>query len=153
MSSYNRVVLIGNLGRDPETRYAPNGDAITSFSVATSEAWKDKATGEKKEETTWHSVQAFGRTAEVAGEYLRKGAKCLVEGRYRSRKYTTKDGDERTVYEVICDRLVLLGSREASGGGGGEEERPMSQRAPSPAPAAARKPASSMADLDNDIPF
>lgn len=150
MSSYNRIVLVGNLGRDPETRYTASGDPIASFSVATSERWKDRASGEMKEETTWHNVQAFGRTAEVASEYLHKGSRCLIEGRYRSRKWTDKEGAERITFEVICDRLVLLDRKEA----GSSETAAPTTRAPAPAPAAAAKPAQrSIADMDDDIPF
>lgn len=148
MSSYNRIIIVGNLGRDPETRYTPNGDPITSFSVATSERRKG-ANGEAAEETTWHNVQAFGRTAEVASEYLRKGSKCLVEGRYRSRKWTDKEGSERLSFEVICDRVVLLSPREAGA------SEPAATRAPAPTAVAASKPkpAGGIGDMDDDIPF
>lgn len=149
MASVNRITLIGNLGADPEIRYTAGGEQVASISLATTETWKDGA-GEKREETTWHRVSFFGRLAEIAGEYLRKGGQCYVEGRYRSRKYTTKDGSERTVYEVVGDRLVLLGGQRAD-----------SDRQPSAPSRAAKEaarqgrpqPSGGIADLDDDIPF
>lgn len=136
MSSVNRIILIGYLGQDPEVRKTQGGDAVASFSMATSERWTDKQTGAKKEETTWHRVSLFGRLAEIAGQYLRKGSQCYVEGRYRSRTYTAKDGSEKTVYEVVGDKLTLLGK-----GDGRREE-----------PRAAAQPAA-QGDDDGDIPF
>ena len=135
MSSVNRIILIGYLGRDPETRYTHGGDAVASFSMATSERWTDKQTGAKKEETTWHRVSLFGRLAEIAGQYLRKGSQCYVEGRYRSRKYQAKDGTEKTVYEVVGTGLTLLGKSD------GRRDEP---RAAEPA---------AQDDGDGDIPF
>ena len=114
MASVNKVILIGNLGRDPETRYTTGGDAITNLNIATSEQWKDKS-GEKQEKTEWHRVVLFGRQAEIAGEYLKKGRSVYIEGRLQTRKYTDKDGVEKYSTEIVGDRMQLLGSREGSG--------------------------------------
>jgi single-strand DNA-binding protein len=119
MASVNKVILIGNLGRDPETRYTTGGDAICNLNIATSEQWKDKS-GEKQERTEWHRVVLFGRQAEIAGEYLKKGRSVYIEGRLQTRKYTDKDGVEKYSTEIVGDRMQLLGSREGSGGGGGD---------------------------------
>jgi len=116
MASVNKVILIGNLGRDPETRYTTGGDAITNLNLATSEQWKDKS-GEKQEKTEWHRVVLFGRQAEIAGEYLKKGRSVYIEGRLQTRKYTDKDGVEKYSTEIVGDRMQLLGSREGAGGG------------------------------------
>ena len=117
MASVNKVILIGNLGRDPETRYTTGGDAICNLNIATSEQWKDKS-GEKQERTEWHRVVLFGRQAEIAGEYLKKGRSVYIEGRLQTRKYTDKDGVEKYSTEIVGDRMQLLGSREGAGGGG-----------------------------------
>ena len=119
MASVNKVILIGNLGRDPETRYTTGGDAVTNLRIATTETWKDKA-GEKQEKTEWHTVVLFGRQAEIAGEYLKKGRSVYIEGRLQTRKYTDKEGVEKYSTEVVGDRMQLLGGRE--GGGGGDTE-------------------------------
>ena len=119
MASVNKVILIGNLGRDPETRYTTGGDAVTNLNIATTEQWKDKS-GEKQEKTEWHRVVLFGRQAEIAGEYLKKGRSVYIEGRLQTRKYTDKDGVEKYSTEIVGDRMQLLGSRE--GGGGGDVE-------------------------------
>ena len=116
MASVNKVILLGNLGRDPETRYTTGGDAVTNLNIATSEQWKDKS-GEKQERTEWHRVVLFGRQAEVAGEYLKKGRSVYIEGRLQTRKYTDKDGVEKYSTEIVGDRMQLLGSREGSGAG------------------------------------
>ena len=116
MASVNKVILIGNLGRDPETRYTTGGDAICNLNIATSEQWKDKS-GEKQERTEWHRVVLFGRQAEIAGEYLKKGRSVYIEGRLQTRKYTDKDGVEKYSTEIVGDRMQLLGSREGGGGG------------------------------------
>ena len=121
MASVNKVILIGNLGRDPETRYTTGGDAITNLNIATSEQWKDK-NGEKQERTEWHRVVLFGRQAEVAGEYLKKGRSVYIEGRLQTRKYTDKDGVEKYSTEIVGDRMQLLGSRDGGGGGGGDAD-------------------------------
>jgi single-strand DNA-binding protein len=121
MASVNKVILIGNLGRDPETRYTTGGDAITNLNIATSEQWKDKS-GEKQERTEWHRVVLFGRQAEIAGEYLKKGRSVYIEGRLQTRKYTDKDGVEKYSTEIVGDRMQLLGSRDGGGGGGGDAD-------------------------------
>lgn len=112
MPSVNKVILIGHLGKDPETRFLPSGDAVTSFSLATSESWKDKG-GAKQEHTEWHRVGCFGKTAEVAGEYLKKGAAVYVEGRIRTRKWQDKEGNDKYSTEIVCDRLQMLGGKDA----------------------------------------
>jgi len=119
MASVNKVILIGNLGRDPETRYSPNGGAICNVSIATTRNWKDKASGEKREETEWHRVVFYDRLAEIAGEYLKKGRPVYVEGRLKTRKWTDKEGQDRYTTEIIAEEMQLLGSREGGGGGGG----------------------------------
>lgn len=157
MASVNKVILVGNLGRDPETRYTADGAAITNIALATSDSWKDKATGEKKEQTEWHRVVFFGRLAEIAGEYLKKGRSVYVEGRLRTRKWQDKEGQDRYTTEIVADNMQMLGSREGMGGGasdfeGGDEPRAPA-RAPAVRPAGAGKPAPSVADMDDDIPF
>jgi len=122
MASVNKVILLGNLGRDPETRYTTGGDAVTNLNIATSEQWKDKA-GEKQERTEWHRVVLFGRQAEIAGEYLKKGRSVYIEGRLQTRKYTDKDGVEKYSTEIVADRMQLIGSsRDAGAGSGGDAE-------------------------------
>jgi single-strand DNA-binding protein len=118
MASVNKVILVGNLGRDPETRYMPDGAAITNFSIATTEQWKDKS-GEKQEKTEWHRISTFQRLAEIAGEYLKKGSQVYIEGRLQTRKWTDKDGVEKFTTEVIADRMQMLGSRQGMGGDSG----------------------------------
>jgi single-strand DNA-binding protein len=120
MASVNKVILIGNLGRDPETRYTTGGDAVTNLRIATTDTWKDKA-GEKQEKTEWHTVVLFGRQAEIAGEYLKKGRSVYIEGRLQTRKYTDKEGVEKYSTEVVGDRMQLLGSRDGAGSGGDAE--------------------------------
>lgn len=169
MASVNKVILIGNLGRDPETRYAPSGGAICNVRLATTRNWKDKATGEKKEETEWHSVVFYDRLAEIAGEYLKKGRPVYVEGRLKTRKWQDKEGQDRYTTEIIATEMQLLGSREGGGGGGGSSGADFEsggaggysrEREPAAAPAArsggggaARKPAQDFGDMDDDIPF
>jgi len=118
MASVNKVILLGNLGRDPETRYTTGGDAVTNLRIATTETWKDKS-GEKQEKTEWHSVVLFGRQAEIAGEYLKKGRSVYIEGRLQTRKYTDKEGVEKYATEIVGDRMQLLGGPRDGGGGGG----------------------------------
>jgi len=120
MASVNKVILLGNLGRDPETRYTTGGDAVTNLNIATSEQWKDKS-GEKQERTEWHRVVLFGRQAEIAGEYLKKGRSVYIEGRLQTRKYTDKDGVEKYSTEIVGDRMQLIGSARDAGGGGDAE--------------------------------
>ena len=141
----NKVILIGNLGRDPEVRYLPSGDAVANFSIATSENWKDR-NGQRQERTEWHNISMFGRLAEIAGQYLKKGSKVYIEGRIQSRKYTGKDGIERTAYEIVCSEMKMLDSKNESG----------ATQADTPPPPTARQPAAQPApvdDLDSDIPF
>jgi single-strand DNA-binding protein len=170
MASVNKVIIVGNLGKDPETRYSPNGGAICNVRIATTRNWKDKATGEKKEETEWHSVVFYDRLAEIAGEYLKKGRSVYVEGRLKTRKWQDKEGQDRYTTEIIAQEMQLLGSREGMGGGGGAGEEGGYSRetygggAGAGAGAAAgragggaggaRKPApTGLGDMDDDIPF
>ena len=157
MASVNKVILVGNLGRDPETRYSPDGAAITNVSIATTDTWKDKASGEKQEKTEWHRVVFFDRLAEIAGEYLKKGSQVYVEGRLQTRKWTDKEGNERYTTEIRAERMQMLGSRAGGSGGGDFDDgsappraagggRDSGSRAPS-------KPAANIADMDDDIPF
>jgi single-strand DNA-binding protein len=139
----NKAQIIGHLGRDPETRYLPSGEAVTGFSIATTEKWKDKNTGEQKEATEWHSINTFGKLAEIAGQYLRKGSLVFVEGKITTRKYTDKDGIERYATSIKADTMKMLGGRDQ-----GEAQR---QAAPQAAPAA--RPSSGFDDMDDDIPF
>lgn len=148
MASVNKVILIGNLGRDPETRYSADGAAIANVSIATTRRYKDSA-GQQQEETEWHRVVFFGRLAEIAGEYLRKGRPVYVEGRLRTRKWTDKEGVEKYTTEIVAENMQMLGSREGMGAGDVEESAPA--RAPAPKPAA--KPAPNIAEMDDDIPF
>ncbi|MEC4720460.1 single-stranded DNA-binding protein [Noviherbaspirillum sp. CPCC 100848] len=116
MASVNKVILVGHLGRDPETRYMPNGDSVTNVAVATTETWKDKGSGERKELTEWHRVTFYRKLAEIAKEYLKKGSQVYVEGRLQTRKWTDKDGVERYTTEIIADTMQMLGSRNQNGG-------------------------------------
>jgi single-strand DNA-binding protein len=150
MASVNKVILIGNLGRDPETRYMPDGGAVTNISIATTETWKDKA-GEKQEKTEWHRVAFFGKLAEIAGEYLKKGSQVYVEGRLQTRKWQDKDGADKYTTEIIADRMQMLGSRQ--GMGGGDREAPAREGAPAKAAAAKGGGASKFDDFGDDIPF
>src|SRR3981189_3448859 len=123
MASVNKVIIVGNLGADPETRYTPSGDAVTNIRVATTDRWKDKASGEMKEATEWHRVAFFGRLAEVAGEYLKKGSQVYVEGSLRTRKWQDKEGKERTTTEIVAERMQMRGSRQGAGEAGSREAR------------------------------
>ncbi len=163
MASVNKVILVGNLGKDPETRYTADGAAITNITLATTDTWKDKATGEKKEATEWHRVSFFGKLAEIAGQYLKKGRPVYVEGRIRTRKWQDKEGQDRYTTEIVADQMQMLGSREGMGGGdeaGGRSYAGSAgggnggggSAAPSK-PAAAKKPAGNFDDMDDDIPF
>ena len=154
MASVNKVIVVGNLGRDPETRYMPDGGAITNVSVATSFQWTDKTSGEKKEETEWHRVVFRGKLAEVAGEYLKKGSQVYVEGRLRTRKWQDKEGQEKYTTEIMADRMQMLGSRSGAGEPRAEpREAPMESKAAEPRPAPAKKPAGKFDDMEDDIPF
>ena len=156
MASVNKVILVGNLGRDPETRYMPDGAAITNVSVATSFQWNDKASGEKKEETEWHRVVFRGKLAEVAGENLKKGSQVYVEGRLRTRKWQDKEGQDRYTTEIVGDRMQMLGSRSGAGEPRGEmrsDAPPIEGKSSEPKAPAAKKPAGKFDDLEDDIPF
>ena len=149
MASMNKVLLIGNLGKDPETRFAPSGDAICNITVATTETWKDKATGEKKEATEWHRVVFFGRLAEIANQYLRKGSSVYVEGRLQTRKWQDKDGQDRYTTEIRGDEMKMLGGKQE---GGASAQQP-SRAQPSPKQQKAEPAGSGFGDFDDDIPF
>ena len=150
MASVNKVILVGNLGADPETRYQTSGDAITNIRVATTDKWKDKASGEMKEATEWHRVAFFGRLAEIAGEYLKKGSQVYVEGRIRTRKYQDKEGHERYSTEIIGDRMQMLGSRAGAGEARGEPRDAPAEAKGEPAPP---KKGGKFDDMEDDIPF
>ncbi|NRR33364.1 single-stranded DNA-binding protein [Oxalobacteraceae bacterium] len=166
MASVNKVIIVGNLGRDPEIRYMPSGDAIANIAVATSYKSKDRNTGEQKELTEWHRISFFGRLAEIVGQYLKKGSSVYVEGRLQTRKYTDKDGVEKYATDIIAEQMQMLGGRQGMGGGDGMDDgggyeappsrpapmqRPQQQQAPAPRPAP--KPAPNFSDMDDDIPF
>ena len=167
MASANKVILVGNLGRDPEIRYMPSGEPVANITIATSSKYKSK-TGELVEETEWHRVTFFGKLAEIAGQYLKKGRPVYVEGRIKTRKYTDKDGVEKYATDIIANEMQMLGGREGmvepshedSGGGDDSAPRrpaPAPQRSAAPAPAArqapAPRPASGFDDMDDDIPL
>jgi single-strand DNA-binding protein len=157
MASVNKVIIIGNLGRDPEVRYTPSGAAVCNVSVATTRNWKNRESGEKQEETEWHRVVFYDRLAEIAGEYLKKGRSVYVEGRLKTRKWQDKEGKDNYTTEIIAEQMQMLGSREGMGGGGsagddhGESRSAPAARAPASKPAA--KSASGFDDMDDDIPF
>ena len=153
MASVNKWIGIGNLGRGPESRYTASGEAICNFSIACTETWKDKQTGERKEMTEWVRISAFGKLAEICSQYLKKGSQVYVEGSLRTRKWTDKDGQERYTTEIRCDDMKMLGSRQGmgapAGGGGGGYDEP-TDYAPAPPK---NKPKPSFDDLGDDIPF
>ena len=150
----NKVIVVGNLGNDPDTRYMPSGSAVTNISVATSESWKDKQSGEQKERTEWHRIVMFGRLGEIAAEYLRKGSQVYIEGSLRTNKWQDKSGADRYTTEIIADEMQMLGSRggaggaSGGGGGGGGSSRPQNDGPPASPP-----PQGSSDDFDDDIPF
>ncbi len=145
----NKVIIVGNLGQDPETRYMPSGAAVTNFTVATNESWKDKQTGEQKERTEWHRVAMFNRLAEIAAEYLRKGSQVYIEGKLRTRKWQGQDGQDRYTTEIIADEMQMLGGR---GGGGGSYGGGPSQSGGGSRGGSAPTPPSD-GEFDDDIPF
>ena len=150
----NKVIIVGNLGGDPETRYMPSGSAVTNLTVATNESWKDKATGEQKDRTEWHKVAMFNRLAEVAAEYLRKGSQVYIEGKLRTRKWQDKSGQDRWTTEIVADEMQMLGGRSGGGGGGaggGGGSAPMSS--PSESGPSSAPPQPGPDDFDDDIPF
>jgi single-strand DNA-binding protein len=140
----NKVILIGNLGKDPEVRYSPNGGAVANVTVATTESWKDKNTGEQVEKTEWHRVVFFRRLAEIVGEYLKKGSKVYIEGKLQTRKWQDKDGNDRYTTEIVANEMQMLDSRGGGSAGFNQDSAPAVQSAPEPAPAG---------DFDDDIPF
>ena len=155
MASINKVILIGNLGKDPEVRYTPDNSAIANITLATTHTWKDKQSGDKKEETEWHRVSFFGRLAEIAGEYLKKGSPVYVEGRLRTRKWQDKQGNDRYTTEIVANDMQMIGGRSGGGGagareGGGTETRePRESREPGePVTSSTERDA-----FDDDIPF
>ncbi|MDR0716954.1 MAG: single-stranded DNA-binding protein [Azoarcus sp.] len=165
MASINKVILIGNLGRDPETRYMPSGDAMATVTIATTETWKDKASGERREATEWHRVVFFGKLAEIVAQYLRKGRQVYIEGSLRTRKWQDQSGQERYTTEIRADDMKMLGNRDGGGDtsapyGGSDENRPPPAPAPArqpPPPAGAPKApqgdAGGFGNFDDDIPF
>ena len=174
MASVNKVIIVGNLGRDPEVRYTPNGSAVCNLGLATTRNWKNKDSGERQEETEWHRVVLFDRLAEIAGEYLKKGRSVYIEGRLRTRKWTDKDGVEKYTTEIYAEQMQLLGGREGGGGGderggyeeggggggGGGDSAPPQRRSPpaarpqaAPQQRPAPKSSTGFDDMDDDIPF
>lgn len=172
MASINKVILIGNLGRDPEVRYAPSGSAICNVSIATTRNWKNRDSGERQEETEWHRVVFYDKLAEIAGEYLKKGRSVYVEGRLKTRKWQDKEGKDNYTTEIIADQMQMLGGREGFGGGdseggggggysrgggdegGGRSERPAQRPGPAPQRSAPQQKSSTgFDDMDDDIPF
>ena len=153
MASVNKVILVGNLGADPDVRYMPNGDQVTTVRLATTESWKDKNSGEKREITEWHRVVFYRKLAEIAGQYLRKGSQVYLEGRIKTRKWQDKDGQDRYTTEIEATEMQMLGGRQGAGapagGGGGGYDEPTDY---SPAPPK-NKPKPSFDDLGDDIPF
>lgn len=164
MASVNKVILLGNLGRDPEVRYMPNGDAVANFSIATTETWKDKQ-GNRQEKTEWHNIAMYRRLAEIAGEYLKKGSSVYIEGRLQTRKWQDKQGNDRYTTEIIADQLQMLGGRNGGGAGQPPAQDPGGAAHPQQQPPAAADatplppsrpdsvPGGTPDDLDDDIPF
>ena len=160
MASINKVIIVGNLGKDPEMRSFPNGDQVANISIATTDRWKDKTSGEMKEATEWHRINFNGRLAEIVGQYLKKGSQVYVEGSLRTRKWTDKDGVEKFTTEIRADQMQMLGSRQGMGGGAPDSNEGgySAPRTPSARPAAVTKAApaktaSGFDDMDDDIPF
>ncbi|MHB8346582.1 MAG: single-stranded DNA-binding protein [Acidiferrobacterales bacterium] len=152
----NKVILVGHLGKDPEVRYSPNGGAIANITLATSESWKDKTSGEKQERTEWHRIVFFGRLAEIAGEYLKKGAQIYVEGRLQTRKWQDKEGKDRYTTEIVAGDMQMLGSREGRGvpADADMDQTPMGEtRTAAAAGGHADKSGGASDDFDDDIPF
>ena len=160
----NKVIIVGNLGNDPDVRYMPSGGAVTNLSIATSESWKDKSSGEAQERTEWHRVVMFGRLGEIAGEYLRKGSKIYIEGKLQTRKWQDNNGQDRYTTEIVASEMQMLDSRGAGdqsfGGGqqqqqprGQQQSRPQAQQQPQQQPQQQAAPAGDFGDFDDDIPF
>jgi single-strand DNA-binding protein len=160
MASVNKVILVGNLGRDPEVRYSPDGAAICNVSIATTSTWKDKASGERREETEWHRVVFYNRLAEIAGEYLKKGRSVYVEGRLKTRKWQDKEtGQDRYSTDIVADQMQMLGGRDTDAPMGGDygasqgSAPPARTQRPAQRPAAPQAAPANLADMDDDIPF
>ena len=169
--SLNKVMLIGRLGRNPEVRYMPSGEAVCNFSLATSESWNDKKSGNRVERTEWHNISMYGRLAEIAGQYLKKGGQVYIEGRIQSRKYTDKQGMERTAYDIVANEMKMLGSKNDNNHGDDTDgwddgaypshsyAAPKAEVADAPPPSAPQKrsapvaPTAPLDDIDEDIPF
>jgi single-strand DNA-binding protein len=153
----NKVILVGNLGQDPESRTTPGGTTVTNIRIATSESWKDKTTGEMKEQTEWHGIVLWNRLGEIAAEYLKKGSQVYIEGRLQTRKWQDKQGNDRYTTEVVASEMQMLGGRGGGGGGATQETRDSREAGSkgfAPAPAGERSGAgASSADFDDDIPF
>ena len=161
MASVNKVILVGNLGKDPESRFLPDGGAVCNFSIATTDKWKDKS-GEQQERTEWHRVSTFAKLAEICGEYLKKGSQVYVEGRLQTRKWQDKEGKDRYTTEIVADKMQMLGSRSGMGGGGADSEgggggrparEPMAASSGAKPAAGAKKGGGAFEDMDDDIPF
>lgn len=153
MASVNKVIIVGNLGKDPETRYAPSGDAVTNIVVATTETWKDKASGEKREATEWHRVVFFGKLAEIAGQYLKKGSQVYLEGKLKTRKWQDKDGQDRFTTEINADEMKMLGSKGDGQQQEGQRPQQTQQRPPANTQREPQGQAGGFSDMDDDIPF
>jgi single-strand DNA-binding protein len=139
MASVNKVIIVGNLGKDPETRYMPSGDAMTNIAVATTDKWKDKASGEQKEATEWHRVAFFGKLAEIAGQYLKKGSQVYIEGKLKTRKWTDKDGIEKYTTEIVADTMQMLGGKPSDSGSAPQQRQ--------------AKQSAAAGGFEDDIPF
>lgn len=153
MASVNKVIIVGNLGKDPETRYAPSGDAVTNIVVATTETWKDKTSGEKREATEWHRVVFFGKLAEIAGQYLKKGSQVYLEGKLKTRKWQDKDGQDRFTTEINADEMKMLGSKGDGQQQEGQRPQQTQQRPPANTQRQPQGQAGGFSDFDDDIPF
>jgi len=149
----NKVILVGNLGKDPETRYMPSGSAVTNLTLATSESWKDKQSGEQQERTEWHKIAMFGRLAEIAAEYLRKGSQVYIEGKLRTRKWQDKEGKDRWTTEIVADEMQMLGSKAGGGAGAGAGAMGGAAAAGGSGRAAVNDSGAPPGDFDDDIPF
>ena len=149
----NKVILVGNLGADPEIRYMPNGGAVANVTVATTESWKDKQSGENQEKTEWHRVVFFARLAEIVGEYLKKGSQIYVEGRLQTRKWQDKSGQDRYTTEIVANEMQMLGSRGGAGGGGAPAPSSSAPSSSGGAPSGGSSGGGSFDDFDDDIPF
>ena len=153
MASVNKVIIVGNLGRDPEMRTFPSGDQVANITVATTDRWKDKQSGEKREATEWHRVVFFGKLAEIAGQYLKKGSSVYIEGMLKTRKWQEKDGSDRYTTEIKADEMKMLGSRgDSAGQGGGQQQAPQQRQQPARQPAPQPAPQGAP-NYDDDIPF